>query len=692
MAKRDREQAITQRAGEDAESMREALCEEVCSVEVGGGIEGGEGGAVAICGNLVFAASNDSVIDVVDLDTNVFCKFLRRGQLDKHSNKVLCLLTVMDRLLFSGSMDNTICVWDLESMECAQMLIGHSGAVSCLALAVDEGCTVGSLQGGYVCSGSYDKTIRIWCWREPQSVVSRRRRSSQITQTRRAEDANNRPTSSAGREQYKDDGAKLSRPQLEAAGDGVSRDSWYCLRILSGHDCYVHALTVDGMTLYSAGENGLIKVWNVNTKHSIGQLEGSRTVYCLCLSKRVGDEQSVESILYSCGIDMSILAWNLLHEGLLEDGLADKDDSVVFELSPKLGLESLQTEAQLLRKKLSHAMTPEGRIWISSILSDIETKIVAASNEAERFRYVRSMQLRNGLLYSGGGENLVRIWNLRNRSCAGTLKDIGSGIHALQVGGQYLAMSCNDNVLRIFTSGEGQAAFLKKTMERENMFQSGGGTLMCWNPADVGGVARRIIPNILVRKLCCGSEHALLLDGDGSVWAWGSSEKGQTGTGDLRPRPTPTKVEFHNGSHLNFHSVAAGDCHSIAVDNNGTAWVFGDNSFGQLGIGSITEKQAVLEHERGLRRRLQELKANISSIQDEIKLFVKEQNTSKCLELQTCLNDKNAQIVDIQKSISHVEYKSRIYVPTINVNLKNKKILSAWGGARHTIFLSGECF
>jgi hypothetical protein len=48
-AKREREQAITRRAGEDAESVCGALCEEVFSCDCGGGLGGKHGGAVTIC-------------------------------------------------------------------------------------------------------------------------------------------------------------------------------------------------------------------------------------------------------------------------------------------------------------------------------------------------------------------------------------------------------------------------------------------------------------------------------------------------------------------------------------------------------------------------------------------------------------------------------------------------------------------
>ncbi len=65
---------------------------------------------------------------------------------------------------------------------------------------------------------------------------------------------------------------------------------------------------------------------------------------------------------------------------------------------------------------------------------------------------------------------------------------------------------------------------------------------------------------------------------DGTLWAWGSSQNGQTGL------PTnvnkPTKIP----NTRNFLSVSSGCGHSVALDSSGFAWSFGDNSHGQLGL------------------------------------------------------------------------------------------------------------
>ncbi|XP_042889358.1 uncharacterized protein LOC122264493 [Penaeus japonicus] len=61
------------------------------------------------------------------------------------------------------------------------------------------------------------------------------------------------------------------------------------------------------------------------------------------------------------------------------------------------------------------------------------------------------------------------------------------------------------------------------------------------------------------------------------VWAWGSSSKGQLGTGDLRAlRPTPTCLYTLN--HLGVTQVVCGDAHSAARTLDGQVYVWATSS------------------------------------------------------------------------------------------------------------------
>ena len=84
-----------------------------------------------------------------------------------------------------------------------------------------------------------------------------------------------------------------------------------------------------------------------------------------------------------------------------------------------------------------------------------------------------------------------------------------------------------------------------------------------------------------------GQNHTLAIRTDGSLWAWGSNISGQLGDdmedwGSNRFSLTPIRT----GNDTGWTYISAGHEHSVAVRTNGSAWAWGQNSSGQLGIGS----------------------------------------------------------------------------------------------------------
>lgn len=66
------------------------------------------------------------------------------------------------------------------------------------------------------------------------------------------------------------------------------------------------------------------------------------------------------------------------------------------------------------------------------------------------------------------------------------------------------------------------------------------------------------------------------VDENGHLWAWGAGDTGQTGTGKLGNRATPTLV----ASTVRFAEVAVSGKHLVARGADGTVWAFGRSSTG----------------------------------------------------------------------------------------------------------------
>jgi alpha-tubulin suppressor-like RCC1 family protein len=85
----------------------------------------------------------------------------------------------------------------------------------------------------------------------------------------------------------------------------------------------------------------------------------------------------------------------------------------------------------------------------------------------------------------------------------------------------------------------------------------------------------------------CGNGHSLVLKSDGTVWAWGSNDRGQLGDGTTTiVRRAPVPVAGLNG----VVAISAGMQHSAAIRSDGTVWSWGRNSDGQLGDGTYSAR------------------------------------------------------------------------------------------------------
>lgn len=83
-----------------------------------------------------------------------------------------------------------------------------------------------------------------------------------------------------------------------------------------------------------------------------------------------------------------------------------------------------------------------------------------------------------------------------------------------------------------------------------------------------------------VQKIRCGTNHCLALTTKGGVFAWGSGENGELGSGKYLNEYTPAKIEIQHKAV--FRSIECGAAHSLLIDTDNNLYVSGDNGYGQL--------------------------------------------------------------------------------------------------------------
>ena len=111
-----------------------------------------------------------------------------------------------------------------------------------------------------------------------------------------------------------------------------------------------------------------------------------------------------------------------------------------------------------------------------------------------------------------------------------------------------------------------------------------------------------------VKSIHCGNECTTILKNDGTLWGCGNNQYGQLGLGDINNRKTFTIIGMNSG---NIRKIYCGQYHMLILKNDGTLWGYGDNSKGQLGLGSISSESVLTQ---------------ITTNTDDIKCFANDYN------------------------------------------------------------------
>jgi WD40 repeat protein/tRNA A-37 threonylcarbamoyl transferase component Bud32 len=168
-----------------------------------------------------------------------------------HSNGVLSVAFSPDgRTLASGSWDNIIKLWDVQTQRQIATLTGHSSFVQSLAFSPD---------GRTLASGSCDKMIKLWDVQTQRQIATLTGRSNSVRSVAFSPDGR---TLASGTE---DKTIKLWDVQTRRE-----------IATLTGHSDWVNSVAIspDGRTFATGSLDKTIKLWDVQTQREIATLTG----------------------------------------------------------------------------------------------------------------------------------------------------------------------------------------------------------------------------------------------------------------------------------------------------------------------------------------------------------------------------------------------------------------------------------
>jgi len=325
-----------------------------------------------------------------------------------HTGVVTAVAVLPDGRLVSGSSDNTLRVWDVQSGRTLAILQGHSGVVNAVAVLPD-GCLV---------SGSSDRTLRVWDVQSGRTLATLQGHSSWVKAV-----------------------AVLPDGRLVSGSDDKTLRVWdvqsgRTLATLEGHEGAVNAVAVlpDGY-LVSGSDDRRLRVWNVQSGRAFATLRGHsdpvRAVAVLPDGRlvsgsddntlRVWDVQSGRTLATFQGHTSWVRAVAVLPDGRVVSGSTDQTLQV-WDVQSERTLTTLRGHSDPVR---AVAVLPDGRLVSGSDDKTLRVWDVQSERTSTLQAHsdpVRAMVVLPDGRLSGSTDDRLRVWDVHSGQVLQTLR------------------------------------------------------------------------------------------------------------------------------------------------------------------------------------------------------------------------------------------------------------------------------
>jgi F-box/WD-40 domain protein MET30 len=317
-----------------------------------------------------------------------------------HQNGVMCL-QFDESILATGSYDNTIKIWNIETGECLRTLTGHTLGIR--ALQFDDTKLI---------SGSLDKTLKVWNWRTGECISTYQGHTEGVIAVHF-------------------EGNVLASGSIDRSVKiwNFSDKSTFSLR---GHKDWVNAVKVDSAsrTVFSASDDCTIRLWDLDARRTIRIFEG-----------HVGQVQQIS--LMPAEYEPDDIDFEEEDSASSSDSSSDLD-----ELIPHMTADSYATWSDSRprppRYMLSGALDSTIRLWdittgkcLKTLFGHVEGVWALA---ADTLRVV-----------SGAEDRMVKVWDARTGKCEKTFTGHEGPVTCLGLSDSRVVTGSEDLTVRVLS-------------------------------------------------------------------------------------------------------------------------------------------------------------------------------------------------------------------------------------------------
>ena len=109
---------------------------------------------------------------------------------------------------------------------------------------------------------------------------------------------------------------------------------------------------------------------------------------------------------------------------------------------------------------------------------------------------------------------------------------------------------------------------------------------------------KRIVSDTKFTQITCGAGASFAIDIDGNIWAWGKNTNGLVlGTGKYGDESKPVQIT----NNVKFKKISSGQGYTLALDEEGNLWSWGQNTYGKLADSTQVSKNVPTKVENGIK-------------------------------------------------------------------------------------------